>query len=331
MSTINPTISIIVPVYNVEKYLPRCIDSILNQTFSDFELILVDDGSPDRCGHICDEYAAKDERICVIHKRNGGVSSARNAALDIVQGEYVMFCDSDDYVEPDWLQVMYEAIITYPNAWISCNIWSVDANGLCSSKISAAPTDLYTQISFFDLYTSTLSGSLWNKIFNTTILRTHNIRFNEAYRIGEDTAFNMQYYRYCIFPLLISKPLYFYCFNGSSAINSYKFNSFDLYRHTFFDRLPYIEPEHLDEYLDEWLWKFLNMLENVFDARNPMSFFQKMRYNQAMMNTPEFIYCAQFAPGKHDGASFMKVVRMHNYYLYWIFRKIINLKSRICD
>lgn len=331
MSTINPTISIIVPVYKVEKYLSRCLDSILNQTFQNFELILVDDGSPDRCGDICDEYAVKDKRVKVIHKDNGGVSSARNTALNIAQGEYIMFCDSDDYVEPDWIQIMYEAINSYPNAWINCNVWTVDANGHCSSKISTAPDEIHTKISFFDLYTSTLSGSVWNKIYNSTILRTRNIRFNETYRIGEDTDFNMQYYRYCTFPLLISKPLYFYCFNDSSAINSYKFNSFDLYRHTFFDRLPYIESEHLGEYLDEWLWKFLNMLDNVFDSRNPMSFFQKMQYNQAMMNTSEFIYCVQHAPGKHDGASFMRVVRMHNYYLYWFFLKIIKLKSRICS
>lgn len=95
-----PTISIIVPVYNVEAYLCRCIDSILAQTFTDFELILVDDGSPDNCSSICDEYAKKDSRIVVVHKENGGLSDARNTGLDIAKGEYIGFVDSDDFIHP---------------------------------------------------------------------------------------------------------------------------------------------------------------------------------------------------------------------------------------
>lgn len=99
-----PTISVIVPVYNAEKYLHTCVDSILNQTFSDFELILVDDGSPDRCGSICDEYATRDTRVKIIHKKNGGVSGARNVGLDCAKGEYVSFIDPDDWVEKELLQ-----------------------------------------------------------------------------------------------------------------------------------------------------------------------------------------------------------------------------------
>ena len=98
-------ISIIVPIYNVEKYLSRCVDSILNQTFTDFELILVDDGSTDNSGKICDEYAEKDCRIKVIHKDNWGVSSARNVGLENSVGEYIMFCDSDDFVEKNAVSV----------------------------------------------------------------------------------------------------------------------------------------------------------------------------------------------------------------------------------
>ena len=104
-----PKSSVIVPVYNVEIYLPRCIDSILSQSFTDFELILVDDGSPDNCGKICDEYALKDSRVRVFHKSNGGVSSARNLGLDNVRGEWVTFIDSDDYVEVDYLKELIDA------------------------------------------------------------------------------------------------------------------------------------------------------------------------------------------------------------------------------
>lgn len=102
----SPFLSIIVPVYNVEKYLHECVDSILGQDFTDFELILVDDGSPDNCPAICDEYAEKDNRVIVIHKENGGLSSARNAGIDICKGEYIWFIDSDDYIREDCLQKM---------------------------------------------------------------------------------------------------------------------------------------------------------------------------------------------------------------------------------
>ena len=106
----NPEISIIVPVYNVEKYLKRCIDSILNQSFTNFELILVDDGSTDNSGKIIDEYAIKDERIKVIHKENGGQGSARNRGLDIAKGNYIGFVDSDDWIHKDMYKCMYKII-----------------------------------------------------------------------------------------------------------------------------------------------------------------------------------------------------------------------------
>ncbi len=105
------SISIIVPVYKVEPYIRQCVESILAQTYTDFELILVDDGSPDNCGAICDEYAQKDSRVRVVHQQNGGLSAARNAGLDIAKGEYVTFIDSDDFVRGDYLKKMSSALI----------------------------------------------------------------------------------------------------------------------------------------------------------------------------------------------------------------------------
>lgn len=108
-----PLISVIVPCYNVEQYLPKCIDSILNQTYKNLEIWLVDDGSPDRCGEICEEYAQKDNRIKVIHKKNGGLSDARNVALDVMTGDYVVCVDSDDYISPTHIEGLYRLIIKY--------------------------------------------------------------------------------------------------------------------------------------------------------------------------------------------------------------------------
>lgn len=106
-------ISVIVPVYNVEPYLRKCVDSILNQTYRNLEIILVDDGSPDNCGAICDEYAAKDTRIKVIHKINGGLSDARNAGLDIMTGAYIAFVDSDDWIEPSMYEKLLDLLLVY--------------------------------------------------------------------------------------------------------------------------------------------------------------------------------------------------------------------------
>lgn len=128
-----PEISIIVPVYKVEKYLNECIDSILAQTFTDFELILVDDGSPDNCPALCDAAAAKDSRIRVIHKPNGGVSTARNAGLDAVRGNWISFIDPDDSVDKTFLEKMHRAAVQSGAEVASCNVLYLEADGSRSS------------------------------------------------------------------------------------------------------------------------------------------------------------------------------------------------------
>ena len=106
-------ISVVVPVYNVEKYIDKCINSIINQTYKNLEIILVDDGSPDNCGNICDEYAKKDNRIIVIHKENGGLSDARNTGIEVSKGKYITFIDSDDYISDNYVSFLYNLIIEY--------------------------------------------------------------------------------------------------------------------------------------------------------------------------------------------------------------------------
>lgn len=122
-------ISVIIPVYKVEKYLDKCIQSVINQTYSNLEIILVDDGSPDNCPQLCDDWANKDERIKVIHKKNGGLSDARNAGLDIAIGEYIAFVDSDDYIESDMYECLLDKIIKTQSQMAICNFEYVDTDG----------------------------------------------------------------------------------------------------------------------------------------------------------------------------------------------------------
>ena len=128
-----PLLSIIVPVYDVERYLQKCIDSILAQTFTDFELILVDDGSPDNCPALCDAAAAKDARIRVLHQKNGGLSAARNAGLDVARGEWIGFVDSDDYISPEMYEILYKAVQSTGSDLALCDYVKVDETGaLCT-------------------------------------------------------------------------------------------------------------------------------------------------------------------------------------------------------
>lgn len=137
-----PEISVIVPVYKVEQYLARCVDSILEQTYSDFELILVDDGSPDSCGEICDRYAEVDDRVHVVHKQNGGLSSARNAGLDVMQGKYVAFIDSDDVVHPQYLEILLALLKNNKADLAMCHYdFFKDETQICDDEVSIDAVD----------------------------------------------------------------------------------------------------------------------------------------------------------------------------------------------
>ena len=122
-------ISVIVPVYKVEQYLPQCIESIINQTYRNLEIILIDDGSPDNCGKICEEYAQKDKRIKVFHKKNGGLSDARNYGIARASGEYLAFVDSDDWIEPDMYEVLVNWIEDHQTDIVSCGFFLSFRNG----------------------------------------------------------------------------------------------------------------------------------------------------------------------------------------------------------
>lgn len=182
-----PLVSVIVPVYNAEKYIKRCIESILNQTCNDLELILIDDGSPDNCGAICDEYATKDSRIKVFHQNNGGVCAARNTGLDHAVGEYISFVDSDDYLESNALEILYGDIVSH-NADISCALMIGDSN----QDVSNLGSGLYEVWQGKDalkqaLLDNRFSYSVWAKMFKTDLL--NNTRFEEGRKIHEDSFF----------------------------------------------------------------------------------------------------------------------------------------------
>lgn len=194
-----PKISIIVPIYNVEKYLKECVDSVLTQSFNDFELILVDDGSPDSCPLICDEYEKKDDRVRVIHKKNAGVSAARNSGIEIACGEYIWFVDADDMLLENALKTA--ASCFDKNADIMCfkNLIVYDNGEISSSEKDIAPNDFSGDASKLDVCemmkkacTKNLLPFMWRNVYRASFLKENQIKFDESLSYGEDSVFNMQ-------------------------------------------------------------------------------------------------------------------------------------------
>lgn len=204
---ISPKISVIVPVYNSERFLHRCIDSILAQSFTDFELLLIDDGSIDSSGAICDEYATKDSRVRVFHKENGGVSSARNLGLDNAQGEWITFVDSDDWIEEHALL----SLMRKDDVDLIIGAMSFDGSATMGTfpligKLIGA--DLFNYIaSNIDHY---LISSPCCKLFNNNIIQRHSLRFNETLCFGEDALFVKSYLLYVGSLISINDVCYHY-------------------------------------------------------------------------------------------------------------------------
>ncbi len=170
-----PKISVIVPVYKAEAYLHRCVDSIIAQTFTDWELLLVDDGSPDRSGDICDEYASKDARIRVFHKENGGVSSARQKGLDEAVGEYTIHADPDDWVEPTMLEELYKKAKEDDADMVICDFFVNTKSHQYVSK--QQPKECKAHIVLEQLLLQELHGSCWNKLIKKTCYVNYNVTF----------------------------------------------------------------------------------------------------------------------------------------------------------
>lgn len=208
--------SIIVPVYKVEAVLPRCIESILNQTVPDFELILIDDGSPDRSGAICDEYAAKDARIRVIHQENGGVSRARNAGLDAAQGEYVVFVDSDDYVDDEYLDTLDEN----DSDLVIAGAKSFDENGRVIEVLTSDVKQIRieTEEGFITFLKQWYSVQVWGKRFVRSIIEKNKLRFDHEFCFGEDSIFVVEYLFLTQDICIHGKPTYNYCNSNQESL-----------------------------------------------------------------------------------------------------------------
>ncbi len=215
-------ISVIVPVYNVGPYLKRCLDSILSQTYRNLEIILVDDGSTDNSGAICDEYKKLDKRVLVIHKENEGVSKARNVGMDISKGEYLTFVDSDDYIEPNMYEELYSSIERESADLAVCGFRQVRVNGEQKVNDASITIDWAKENIINNYFTEgvikELMYSPWNKLFRKETLK--ELRFNTKYRLGEDILFIFEFVEKMQKMVYVNGAFYHYMMHENSAMTS---------------------------------------------------------------------------------------------------------------
>ena len=225
-------ISIIIPVYNVEKYVEKCAASLLAQTYNDLELIFINDGSTDSSGELChkiaDSNSCESVKMMVIDKENGGVSSARNAGLQIASGKYIMYVDPDDYCEPQYVEKLYRAIVDNECDMAECSYF-VDhtPDDIRSHKLPFSETiidDVYGALFYDGTSMDKLPAYLWLGIFKADVIRDNSIRFDENVKYGEDFLFFVEYGRFCKKIAIVNEPLYHSVHRDGSSASRLKFS-----------------------------------------------------------------------------------------------------------
>lgn len=292
-------VSIIVPAYNCIKSLEYCVGSIRQQTYTNFELILVDDDSTDSSGKLCDRFAAEDDRIRVIHKPNGGVSSARNVGIDAATGEHITFCDSDDYLESDYLENLVQAAESNPDCGhIWCCFQTVTGYQKENSSpnyTSADPILYYTLNDYMTLHEMWLDAGPCNKLYAAKIIKESGLYFPIDLSLGEDWLFNLAYIDASANEKIavVTKPLYNYVRGNNDSLDSkYRQDLLDIYRRLNAECLAHLErwgvPQaQIEKLYDSRFYMYEKVLRNTMRAPN-MSRREKRKWNSTFMRSKEF-------------------------------------------
>lgn len=288
MSQEKALISIIIPVYKVEKYLEKCIQSVINQTYENLQIILVDDGSPDNCGKICDEYAQKDHRIEVIHKSNGGLSDARNKGLEIAKGEYIGFIDSDDYIESDMYEVLYNLLKQY-NADVSiCNFYTV-SQGKIAIKNAENRIKEYNRIEILKevLLDNNIQSYAWNKLYKKELFDEIKYPVGKKY---EDIGTTFYLLEKCNKVVVTGKPEYYYINRQDSIVNNVTETTITDYIELIMQRYDYIEEniKELSSYNKDYLKRILKTAEQDIKNLNEVGDYTKRKYEELYNKVQKF-------------------------------------------
>ncbi|MGN0527796.1 MAG: glycosyltransferase family 2 protein [Eubacterium sp.] len=302
-------ISIIVPIYKIEEYIKQCVDSIIAQSYTDLEIILVDDGSPDNCPKICDKYAEKDSRVKVLHKQNGGLMSARQAGLKIAAGEYVGFVDGDDWIEPNMYEKFANLIDKYKPDMAMCEfLYSYPERDEKSSQLpekefydkTALENEIYPKLLFRPpYYNFGINPCCWSKVLKKELLENNLYNVTEKIKIGEDAAFTYPCLLQAKSLAYCGEYLYHYRINQNSMTKSYDKNMEDTIMIPYeilkkvFSKYNGFE---LDKQLDYFLLSLINgIARNEANPKNKKSIkdkkatFKKFTTNEDVVNAAKSI------------------------------------------
>ena len=240
-------ISVIIPVYNVEKYLPECIESIINQTYKKLEIILINDGSTDDSLEICNRYKDKDNRIIVINSTNKGASNARNLGIEASTGRYIAFIDSDDFIEKDYFTKMLEQLVRTNCDCVSCGYNRVYNN--CKESILNGKKGIFSSDEFFEMIldVQTGMGFCHMKLWKSEIIKKSGINFNTNIKVAEDAFFCIQLSRKMKRVSILNEPLYNYRLNNQSLVKKYDANYVDKYLKAMIETDNYIKTNYNED------------------------------------------------------------------------------------
>lgn len=339
----NDKVSIIIPVYNSEKYLDRCITSVMSQSYTNIEIILVDDGSKDNSGIICDKYANEDSRIKVIHKENGGVSAARNDGIALSTGNDIAFIDSDDYVPEDYIQGLYKTL-SEDNADLS--VGSIlyisgenkDANYTEDCIVKFDYSDNVNKKNFLELNSLFLLYGPVNKLYKKYIILENNIMFPEDTSYGEDLLFNLEYLKKCKTVSYREQPYYYYVRDNGESL-SQKYRS-DLFENGLRINLALIELfktlDMMNEQAEKYLYRRIfddtyNSLFDIWSKKFNGSFKERFLKTRYIMKN-ESVVCA-VAKADLSGYSprYVNLIKKKHYMLFSLLRFIMSVKYKICS
>lgn len=330
-----PLVSIVIPIYKVEKYLRQCVDSVLAQTYTNLEIILVDDGSPDNCYEICNDYASRDERITIIHKKNEGLSAARNDGINISHGRYIFFQDSDDYLAPTAISSLVQAsqngalaVLGYQLDWEDIQVISLPEQTYANYKsVKQYCLDFHNNF-------ATKFNFAWGKLYDSSIIKKYRLTFPTGISLVEDVIFNLNYYRLCKNGInLIEDNGYFYRQRGNKTLSK-KFDPrmFD-WNSTCYEAIRTFLKE-----FDAWTEENQNHLyRNIAGnyqygfclvANNPyIKFNKKLRIISEYALTPIYQNSLSVAPQKRFDYCLLQYLLKHN--LYRTYITLENIKTKL--
>ena len=327
-SNLRVSVSVIIPIYNSEKYLERCLNSVLSQNFSDWECICVNDGSVDGSQIVLDEYKIRDSRIKVIYQDNLGVSSARNKALENSNGDYIVFLDSDDYIDSDYLEILFEKIVKENSDICFCGYRSNEGKKII--KQHDYPIDKQRKDYYLNHLFSGTGGTVCSKIYSKELLKVNKIMFNTGFSLCEDQLFALE--AICNAKKISSVDYYGYYYDRGNGVSITGQIDCSLWM-TQLDLLEYMDSYLIDHNIDEMLKnelleiKFKNVLYGIFSSMNPIT---REKWKNIISNNTVKIYLKQVhIRDKYDFA-YLFPVKIKSYVLakliYFLKRFIRGVK-----